>query len=164
MLHLYTRRRLYLLPMNVYNMEKVWISDSVSGTEWSANDHLESTLAPTAKEFQGMTQRHTCRQTQRTQEHSRLPDGVKKSCQLSSCQPSATAASTRKYRGRRPWRGSGMVGKGEVRRGNYILHELLADGANILAEGGAEHHHLLLVGCHTEDLLHITTHICNKPR
>ena len=55
-----------------------------------------------------------------------------------------------------------MVGKGEVRRGNYILHELLADGTNILAEGGAEHHHLLLVGRHAEDLLHITTHICNK--
>jgi hypothetical protein len=34
------------------------------------------------------------------------------------------------------------------------LHELLADGADVLAEGGGEHHHLLLVRCRAEYLLH----------
>ncbi len=34
------------------------------------------------------------------------------------------------------------------------LHELLADGADVLAEGGGEHHHLLLVRRRAEYLLH----------
>lgn len=42
---------------------------------------------------------------------------------------------------------------------NYILHELPADWADLFAEGGAEHHHLLLMRSHTENLLHITPHI-----
>merc|ERR1719237_716083 len=40
-----------------------------------------------------------------------------------------------------------------------ILHELLADGADVLAEGGAEHHDLLLVRRRTEDLLHVAPHV-----
>lgn len=42
----------------------------------------------------------------------------------------------------------------------YVLHELAADGSNLLAECGTEHHDLLLVGCQSEDLLDITPHIC----
>lgn len=45
-------------------------------------------------------------------------------------------------------------------RGNYILHELLADGANFLAQSSAEHHDLLFVRCVAENLLDISTHIC----
>ena len=41
----------------------------------------------------------------------------------------------------------------------YILHELLADGSDVLAEGGAEHHDLLLVRRRTEDLLHVASHV-----
>lgn len=42
---------------------------------------------------------------------------------------------------------------------NYILHELPADGADLFAECGAEHHHLLLMGGHAKNLLHISTHV-----
>ena len=44
----------------------------------------------------------------------------------------------------------------------YVLHELLADGSNVLGEGGRKHHHLLLMGRHPEDLLHVMAHVCNK--
>ena len=44
----------------------------------------------------------------------------------------------------------------------YILHELLADWSDFLGERRGEHHHLLLVGRHSEDLLHITAHVCNS--
>ena len=40
-----------------------------------------------------------------------------------------------------------------------VLHEFLADGPNLLGEGGAEHHYLLLSGCGSEDFLNITAHI-----
>ena len=40
-----------------------------------------------------------------------------------------------------------------------ILAELLTDRPNFLAESGTEHHHLLLVGSHAEDLLDIATHV-----
>ena len=40
-----------------------------------------------------------------------------------------------------------------------VLHELLADGPNLLGEGGAEHHYLLLSGRGSEDFLNITAHI-----
>lgn len=43
---------------------------------------------------------------------------------------------------------------------HYIIHELLADGADFLREGSAEHHHLLLMGCGFKHLLYIPTHIC----
>jgi len=39
-------------------------------------------------------------------------------------------------------------------------HELLADWASGGRESGAEHHNLLLSGSSTEDLLHITAHVC----
>merc|ERR1719264_2520225 len=40
-----------------------------------------------------------------------------------------------------------------------VLHELLADWSDVLGEGGAEHHHLLLVGSSAENLLHVAPHI-----
>ena len=45
------------------------------------------------------------------------------------------------------------------RRIAYILHELLADWSDVLAQGGAEHHHLLLVWGRAENLLHVTAHV-----
>ena len=44
----------------------------------------------------------------------------------------------------------------------YILHELLADGSDLLGECRGEHHHLFLVGRHPEDLLNVTSHVCNN--
>ena len=49
-------------------------------------------------------------------------------------------------------------------RRSYVLHELLADWSDVLGEGGAEHHHLLLVGSRTENLLHVASHVCNRFR
>lgn len=46
-----------------------------------------------------------------------------------------------------------------VWKDDYILHELLADRPDILAQGGAEHHHLLAVWCAAEDFLYIFPHI-----
>merc|ERR1719273_1139728 len=40
-----------------------------------------------------------------------------------------------------------------------VLHELLADRPDVLAEGGGEHHHLLLVGSGPEDLLDVPPHV-----
>lgn len=44
--------------------------------------------------------------------------------------------------------------------GIYILHELFAHWANFFAQRGGEHHHLLSVGCVTENLLDVAPHIC----
>jgi hypothetical protein len=41
----------------------------------------------------------------------------------------------------------------------YVAHKLLANGANLLTEGGTEHHDLFVVGSHLEDFLHILSHI-----
>jgi hypothetical protein len=40
-----------------------------------------------------------------------------------------------------------------------VAHELLANGTDLLGEGGAEHHNLLVGGGGTEDLLDITAHV-----
>lgn len=40
-----------------------------------------------------------------------------------------------------------------------ILHKLLADGSDLLGEGSAEHHDLLLGGGSPEDFLNVTTHV-----
>lgn len=40
-----------------------------------------------------------------------------------------------------------------------VLHELLADGLDLLGQGGTEHHDLLLHGSGTEDLLHVAAHV-----
>lgn len=40
-----------------------------------------------------------------------------------------------------------------------VAHELLADGTNLLGEGGTEHHNLLVGGSCTEDFLDITAHV-----
>lgn len=40
-----------------------------------------------------------------------------------------------------------------------VTHELLADGADLLGQGGAEHHNLLVGGGSTEDLLDVTAHV-----
>ena len=42
---------------------------------------------------------------------------------------------------------------------HWVLTELAADRADLLAQGGREHHDLLLVGGHAEDLLDVTTHL-----
>ena len=44
----------------------------------------------------------------------------------------------------------------------YIVHELLADGTDLLWKGGTEHHHLLRVWCSSEHFLYITTHVCRN--
>mmetsp|Transcript_5324 Transcript_5324/g.9712 ORF Transcript_5324/g.9712 Transcript_5324/m.9712 type:complete len:238 (+) Transcript_5324:635-1348(+) len=40
-----------------------------------------------------------------------------------------------------------------------VLAKLLAHRTNLLAQRSTKHHHLLLVGSHTEDLLNVTSHI-----
>jgi len=48
----------------------------------------------------------------------------------------------------------------EERRGeSYIMHELLANGANLLGEGGGEHLDLLVVWGGTEDVLDVFPHV-----
>lgn len=42
-----------------------------------------------------------------------------------------------------------------------VSHELLANRADLLRKRGTEHHDLLVGGGSAEDLLDITTHICN---
>lgn len=41
-----------------------------------------------------------------------------------------------------------------------VAHEFLADGSNLLGEGGAEHHDLLVGGSSTENLLNVAAHVC----
>lgn len=43
---------------------------------------------------------------------------------------------------------------------NYILHEFLADWSNLFAQSCAEHHNLLAVRSVSEDLLHVSSHVC----
>ena len=43
--------------------------------------------------------------------------------------------------------------------GTYVVHELLAHRADLLAQCGTEHHHLLLVRRHLEDFLHVIPHV-----
>ena len=47
---------------------------------------------------------------------------------------------------------------------DYIIHELLAHGADLLGQGSTEHQHLLLVGRHFKYLLNVSSHICIKTR
>ena len=47
---------------------------------------------------------------------------------------------------------------------NYIIHKLLADGTDLLGQGSAEHHHLLLVRRVFKHLLHISTHVWRESR
>lgn len=47
----------------------------------------------------------------------------------------------------------------ELRRYNYILHKFLAHRADLFSQCGAEHHDLLLVWCHAEYFLDISSHI-----
>lgn len=44
----------------------------------------------------------------------------------------------------------------------HILHELAADGADLLAQRGTEHHDLLLVRGHLEDFLDVASHVCSE--
>ena len=44
----------------------------------------------------------------------------------------------------------------------WVLHEFLADWADLLGEGGTEHHDLLLGWGGTEDLLDITAHVWSR--
>lgn len=52
--------------------------------------------------------------------------------------------------------------EGEKGEGIYVLHELAADGADLFAQGGTEHHDLLLVGGHAKNFLDIPTHVYKK--
>lgn len=45
------------------------------------------------------------------------------------------------------------------RRYNYILHKFLADRADLFGQCGTEHHDLLLMWCHAENFLNISSHI-----
>lgn len=42
----------------------------------------------------------------------------------------------------------------------WVLHELLADGPGLFGQGGTEHHDLLLLWGSSEDLLHVSAHVC----
>ena len=43
--------------------------------------------------------------------------------------------------------------------GTNVVHELLAHWADLLAQCGTEHHHLLLVRRHLKDFLHVIPHV-----
>ena len=45
---------------------------------------------------------------------------------------------------------------------SYVLHKLLANWSDIFAEGGAEHHNLLLMWRGSENFLYISSHVCKK--
>lgn len=47
--------------------------------------------------------------------------------------------------------------------GTHVRHELLADGADLLGQRGAEHHDLLVVRRHFKDVLHVSPHVCTQP-
>lgn len=51
-----------------------------------------------------------------------------------------------------------------VRKPDLLVAELAADGPDLRAEGGGEHHHLLGVGRLEEDLLHLGAHVCAPSR
>lgn len=57
------------------------------------------------------------------------------------------------------WREREEAWQMKVKRRIYILHELSADWTDLFTQGGAEHHDLLLVGSHTENLLDISAHV-----
>lgn len=42
---------------------------------------------------------------------------------------------------------------------NYILHELLADWTNFLAQCSAEHHNLFSMRCVAKYFLYVTPHV-----
>jgi len=44
------------------------------------------------------------------------------------------------------------------------LHKLLANRSDLLRESSGKHHHLLLLRSGTENLLYITTHVCDRQR
>lgn len=44
------------------------------------------------------------------------------------------------------------------------MHKLLADRSDVLAEGSAEHHHLLLMWRRAEDVLDVSSHVCNRTK
>ena len=46
--------------------------------------------------------------------------------------------------------------------GAYIGHEFLADWPDLAAQGGTEHHDLLVMGGQLEDGLHVGPHVCTQ--
>jgi hypothetical protein len=46
------------------------------------------------------------------------------------------------------------------RTDTHVAHKLLAGGPNLLCEGRAEHHDLLVVRGDVEDFLHVAAHVC----
>ncbi len=59
---------------------------------------------------------------------------------------------------------SGLIrlATGAVGLPHYIIHELLANWADLLGQGGTEHHHLLLMWGGLEYFLHISSHVCKS--
>lgn len=47
----------------------------------------------------------------------------------------------------------------KVERCIYILHELSADWSDLFTQSGAEHHDLLLMRSHAENLLDVSAHV-----
>ena len=45
--------------------------------------------------------------------------------------------------------------------GTHVVHELLADRPNLLAERRTEHHHLFVVRRRLEDVLDVASHVCS---
>lgn len=56
------------------------------------------------------------------------------------------------------------LGPGVGGGATYVIHKLLAHGADLLGQRGAEHHHLLVVGGHLEDLLNVGAHVCERKK
>ena len=54
--------------------------------------------------------------------------------------------------------GAGALADGAT----HVGHELLADRADVLGEGGRKHHHLLVVWRHFEDGLNVSPHVCSS--
>lgn len=49
-------------------------------------------------------------------------------------------------------------------RDTHVGHELLADGADLLRQRRGEHHDLLVVRRHLEDVLHVSPHVCTNEK
>lgn len=49
---------------------------------------------------------------------------------------------------------------GESSRTTHVGHELLAHGTHLSVQCSTEHHDLLGVWCHLEDLLDVGAHVC----
>jgi hypothetical protein len=56
----------------------------------------------------------------------------------------------------------GKIAVHKMTRPAHVLHELLADGPDLLAQRGAKHHDLLRMRCSEEHLLNVAAHVCGN--